>query len=102
MTAMIKDLNAIKKSILPCHPPIWAKHGHVQTILSHLIPSKIINENHQTHIIELEDGDQLFAKYYKGQIPSVIYLFHGLGGSSDSNYIQRTAIVARKLGMHVF
>lgn len=99
---MISKLAAIKDNINSCSPPRWATHGHLQTIFSHILPSPTINEEADIHIVNLDDGDQIYAQYYKGKNPTVVYLFHGLGGSSDSNYIQRTAIVARKLGFHVF
>jgi predicted alpha/beta-fold hydrolase len=39
--------------------------------------------------IPLDDGDILMAEYYKGYSDYMILLFHGLSGSTESDYIQR-------------
>lgn len=99
---MISKLESIKKEISPCSPPVWARTGHLQTIISHLIASPPLSQKGEVHVVKLSDGDELYATYYKGEKDVIVYLFHGLGGSTDSNYIQRTAILSRELGYHVF
>jgi hypothetical protein len=100
---MIKALKAARDSIYPCQPPIWAKTGHIQTLLGHLLPSPAVSEKGQTFLVDLnQDSEQIHTTYIKGSTSSVVYLFHGLGGSADAAYMQRTALVARLLGHHVF
>ncbi len=86
----IENIHALK-------PPIWARTGHLQTILSHLIPSPMLNFPLEEHIITLKDGDQLKIYIHRGQKPVVITLFHGLAGDIQSDYMQRTAVLAEKM-----
>lgn len=100
---MISKLQEARKTIPPCAPPLWASTGHLQTILGHLIPSPVISEAGKILNITLEiETERIHSTYYEGTTDTVVYLFHGLGGSVQSNYIQRTAILARSLGHHVF
>ena len=100
---MIKALKAARDSISPCSPPVWAKLGHLQTLFGHLLPSPALSEKGQTFLVDLnQDSEQIHTTYIKGSTSSVVYLFHGLGGSADAAYMQRTALVARLLGHHVF
>jgi predicted alpha/beta-fold hydrolase len=46
----------------------------------------------------LADGDRLVGFIQPGESDTVIYLFHGLGGSIDSGYMHRTARLALKRG----
>jgi len=90
-------------NIVPCRPPFWAYNGHLQTIIAHLIPSPTIKEDGVVFHIPLEsDQERIHSTYIKGQTKIVVYLFHGLSGSTQGDYMQRTAIMARKLGHHVF
>ncbi len=87
--------------IPPFRPPFWARDGHTQTIVAHLAPSPRLAEPGQRHEIALPDGDRLVARWHPAQDPAsdtVICLFHGLAGSSDSDYIHRSARVALSLG----
>lgn len=100
---LISSLEDTKASIPRCRPPIWAQTGHLQTILGHILPSEILTET-GTHLkISLETETELIhSTYLQGTSQFVIYLFHGLGGSSEASYMQRTAVRARNLGHHVF
>ena len=100
---MIERLEAARNSIPKCNPPFWASTGHLQTILAHLIPSPKVMERGEHLNITLEIAtERIHSTYLKGTTNTVVYLFHGLGGSIQSNYVQRTALVARSLGHHVF
>lgn len=88
----------LETPIITCRPPLWAKPGHSQTILGHLLPSKQLREEGEKHEIELLGGDRLVAHFYQGTSSLVVYLFHGLGGFSHGAYMQRTAIIAREMG----
>jgi|GEM_PF-260626 len=100
---MKSTLQNTRDSIPPCLPPIWAKTGHLQTILGHLLPSPKLFELGEEFRIPLNKSTEfIHTTYIKGTVPVVVYLFHGLGGDSESAYMQRTALVARSLGYHVF
>ena len=96
-------LNEARNSIPPCRPPVWARTGHLQTILGHLIPSETVAEKGQHLNITLEkESERIHSTYLAGTSYLVIYLFHGLGGTAEAAYMQRTAARARALGHHVF
>lgn len=85
-----------------CRPPFWAKSGHSQTMMGHLLPSPKILEESQELFIPVDDsGDKIHGTYVKGESRTMVYVFHGLGGSADAGYMQRTALVARSLGHHI-
>jgi uncharacterized protein len=86
----------------PCLPPRWAGNGHLQTLLGHLLPSPKLSLLGQRHEIILPDGDRLVGFFHEGDSKTVVYLFHGLSGTSDADYIHRTALVSRLLGHSVF
>lgn len=103
MDHLVEKLKSARKTIPACTPPIWASTGHLQTILGHLIPSQKVTEAGVHLNITLEkETERIHSTYIKGATNIVVYLFHGLGGSADSNYVQRTAIIARSMGHHVF
>lgn len=100
---MIENFKRAKESLPKCRPPFWAFDGHLQSILGHLLPSKTLKEKAEVIHISLQKGpDKVHSKYFEGEKPIVVYLFHGLGGSSEASYMHRTAIIARELGCHVF
>jgi predicted alpha/beta-fold hydrolase len=100
---MIEALKAARDNIPPCRPPFWARSGHLQTILGHLLPSSGLLEKGEELSVTLEnERERIHTTYVKGESSIVVYLFHGLGGSAEATYMQRTALVARSLGHHVF
>lgn len=103
MNKIVQCLNDATKEISPCLPPLWAKTGHLQTIMGHLLPSPKPSEKGVHLNITLDkEAERIHSTYLKGNSNTAIYLFHGLGGSTDAGYMQRTALVARRLGHHVF
>lgn len=99
---------------IDCRPPLWARGGHAQTILGHLLPSsgpRIAQgaPDVETHTIEVSAGDRLRAHFFRGRDPdhpgaqpeTLVLLFHGLGGSSSADYIRRIAGVCRGRGHSV-
>lgn len=92
----------IKLNLQPCVPPIWAPSGHAQTVLGHILPSPRLGELGERVEIALSGGDRLVAFLINGKSDTVVYLFHGLAGSTDSTYIHRTARVAMAQGHTVF
>ncbi len=81
-----------------CQVPFWAKSGHAQTILGHLLPSPRLGTKGKQFRIPTEDGDQLVAFVQEGGSDTVVYIFHGLAGSTDSTYMHRTSLIAQQLG----
>lgn len=103
MKTLIDSLKEARATIPLCTPPMWATTGHLQTLLGHLLPSNVLTEK-GTHLnVTLDkETERIHSTYIKGTTNTAIYLFHGLGGTSEASYMQRTAIRARELGHHVF
>ena len=100
---MIDLLKEARTTIPPCTPPVWARTGHLQTILGHLLPSEKVTENGLSLNVTLEkETERIHSTYLKGTSKFAIYLFHGLGGTAEASYMQRTAVKARAMGHHVF
>lgn len=92
----------IRSRIPPCVPPLWARTGHLQTILGHLLPSQTHLPLGKTYLIELEHPEEkLSATFYRGKENVLVYLFHGLAGDIEADYMRRTATVALDLGFSV-
>lgn len=88
---------------LPEFVPIFKNwSGHSQTLLGHLLKSPnlkdIKNINLENRVIKLSDGDELSLQLFRGSQPFTLSIFHGLGGDIDADYMQRTALLAYKLG----
>jgi len=52
--------------------------------------------------IPLPDGDRLVGFIQPGDSDTVVYIFHGLAGSTDSTYMHRSSILAQSAGHTVF
>ncbi len=91
-----------KEQLIKCQPPIWAKARHIHTIAAYLIPSENAGSFDERHLVPVSDGDHLLSFYFKGTKKISLYLFHGLSGDTDSSYMQRTCILGRNLGAHVY
>lgn len=52
--------------------------------------------------IPLPDGDRLIARKIDGKSDTVLYLFHGLTGSTEADYMQRTAALGVELGHTIY
>lgn len=99
----VDRLKDAKHRMLPCLPPVWARTGHQQTLLAHLLPSPVVRDAGEELLIPLETPEeQIHSTYLPGRSKTAVYLFHGLGGEADATYMQRSALVAKKLGHHVF
>ncbi len=85
-----------------CRPPFWARSGHAQTIIAHLWPSPEPDIPGKRLVIDLPDGDKLVADYYRGEDNrALLYLFHGLAGTSRSDYMNRMVRLGLSRGYHV-
>ncbi|MEM7199400.1 MAG: alpha/beta fold hydrolase [Planctomycetota bacterium] len=76
----------------PFRPPWWARGGHTQTIAAGVLPCRAPAVGGMARELELEDGDRvvLLHRPMPGST-RVVYLFHGLGGDSDSGCVRRAA-----------
>jgi hypothetical protein len=95
-------------------PPFWARGGHAQTLLGHFLRKGCELSEGRDIDIPLPDGDVLAAHLHEkgpdkihgksesGDSDTVVYLFHGLGGSICSGYMMRTAKLCQELGHTVF
>lgn len=83
---------------LPFHPARWAVGGHLQTLAGWLLPSNPPEPPWERLNLKLPDGDALVIKLARGDSDSVVYLFHGLGGSTDADYMRRAGAVFHGAG----
>lgn len=103
ISSIVESLRTIRSGVKPCSPPFWARTGHTQTILGHLLPSDKLKGIGTSLNVTLEsENERIHTTYIKGTSSIAVYLFHGLGGTSEASYMHRTALQAMKLGHHVF
>src|SRR5262245_6714409 len=77
-------------------PAPWIRGGHAQTIVSHLLKAPEINGKFERWVVNVDGGDELWCRFYPGRAggsgepvsKELAVLFHGLGGSADSKYMQ--------------
>ncbi len=93
---------SLKEKLIPCKPAAWARSGHAQTLLGHFLPSPILNTNDERIELLVSGGDTIVAHFIPGTSNTIVYAFHGLGGSSHRSYMQRTALIAQSFGHSVF
>ena len=98
-----------------CRAPLWARGGQAQTLLGYFLP--VTGEaldpalpDVERHELQLDGEDRVVvfeaapADAAGGERPldgAVVHLFHGLTGSSDSNYVRLAASVMRGAGARV-
>jgi uncharacterized protein len=83
---------------LPFRPVRWAMGGHLQTLAGWLLPSNPPEPPWERLNLKLPDGDALVIKLARGTSDSVVYLFHGLGGSTDADYMRRAGALFHGAG----
>ncbi len=84
--------------LAPCRPPWWARGGHAQTLMAHFLRSEAAALPWERLSLVLADGDTLKVRLARGSSGRVIYLFHGLGGDADRDYMRRAAARFHGLG----
>jgi predicted alpha/beta-fold hydrolase len=91
-------MNRAPKPLPSCRPPWWARGGHAQTLMGHFLHSPAADLPWERLSLILADGDTLKLRLAQGTSGRVVYLFHGLGGSVDRDYMQRAAARFHALG----
>ena len=103
----------IERFEVPCSAPRWARGGHAQTVLGFLLPSpgeRLFEDAPDVRRIELEPdgagGDRIVTfeapPLASGRLDGcLVHLFHGLTGSSESNYMRLSAQALRSAGASV-
>ncbi len=95
-------MGIVSRDLHPCAKPFWAPTGHSQTVLGFYLPTAPLEKKGEKFEIPLPDGDRLFIRYLAGTSHTIVYLLHGLGGDTNSNYMVRTARICQKLGHSVY
>lgn len=80
-------------------PPFWALGGHQQTLWGHFLYSPQFTQSIPFENVALSNGDQLAIQVIQKNSEIVVSLFHGLSGSTESDYMQRTARICEQLGL---
>ncbi len=79
------------------HRPRYLFNAHLETIIPSMF-YQVVNVSYQRERMELADGDFLDLDWLSNEANRLVILSHGLEGSSDRHYIQRTAGFFNKLG----
>ncbi|MEC8495200.1 MAG: alpha/beta fold hydrolase [Planctomycetota bacterium] len=110
-------LRAVKLSryAVRCRAPLWARGGQAQTLLGYFLPvtgealapslpgvaRHEIRLDGEDRVVVFEAAPERAVEQVRPLEGAVVHLFHGLAGSSDSNYVRLTASVMRWAGAHV-
>lgn len=91
---------AVRRYERPCTPPLWARGGHAQTLLAHLLPSggeRVSRATHASREVALADGERLVVHETGGTSDARVILMHGLSGDANADYVRvaREALAAR-------
>ena len=92
----------MQRYFIPCQPPLWARGGHAQTLLGHLLPSpgERVEESsgYVRREIDLGDGDRLVVFALQGSTGVRVLLMHGLSGDVNAEYMRLAAASLRAAG----
>lgn len=99
-------MTAIGRYELACTPPRWARGGHAQTILAHVLPSRgarrALLAAARRREVALADGDRLVLLELPGSSGVRVHLFHGLSGDVQADYMLRSARALGAAGHEVW
>lgn len=105
------DRSSVTPYDAPLAPPRWARGGQAQTLLGYCLsaggtPLRPGERGATRREVELDDGDRLVVvdgpPLCDGPLAGVtVHLFHGLSGSTDSNYIGLVSSELRGAGAFV-
>lgn len=85
-------------ALAPCAPPLWARGGHAQTLLGHLLPWRAPVVSGRRHEVPLPDGDALVVRHEKGTSGVLVLIAHGLSGDATADYVRGSAAALRRSG----
>ena len=88
----------LRRPALACIPPWWARGAHLQTLAAQYLPSRVPDLPWERERLDLGDGDALALRALPGRSGVVVHLFHGLAGSVDGHYMNRTAALCHARG----
>ena len=91
-------------AIDPLIPDNYLESGWLQTIATQFWPRNVLRLGHESHLVELDNRDQLCIVEMKPskKAHAVIILVHGLNGDYLSHYIQRMAMQSNQQGWLVY
>lgn len=80
----------------PYRPPIYIRNGHLNTIIGNYIKTTADALLGEREIISYQDQNS--TSVYVHEYPSnwVVLVFHGLGGSVESDFVSRTVQAGRR------
>ena len=84
--------------LAPCAPPPWARGGHAQTLLAHLLPWRAPLVSGRRYEVPLPDGDALVVRHEPGTSGVLVSIAHGLSGDATSDYVRGSAAALRRAG----
>lgn len=85
-------------NLKPCSPKGLYKDRHVNTIAAYYTRLPFQIEQGELWDIPLQDGDLLKARFHAGSSEWIVVLIHGLGGSTESNYM--IGVTYKALGLN--
>ncbi len=89
-------------------PHKWLNGGHLQTVIGKFTEQRIVPARAERVAVHFDDGDETYVeldpptgKQDALGKKSVVFLFHGLGGSARSGYLTRLSHKLTSMGYHV-
>lgn len=86
------------RALEPCEPPPYARGGHAQTVLGHLLPWSAPPVRGRRHELPLPDGDRLVLRHEAGTSGLLALLMHGLSGDAQADHVRGCAAALRARG----
>jgi uncharacterized protein len=87
--------------LIAFQPPLLCWNPHSQTILGEVLPSRGLISRGEKMLVHFPGGDQVVCRLFRRESPTLVVLFHGLAGSTNSKYMQRVARELLKAGYSV-
>ena len=108
-TATVRTFGVVENMTNEFVTPFGWGSGHLQTVRSRVVPNNYDLETvgqHRNGLVPMKDGsgDQLGVRLhqtYRRSSLGLVVLIHGLGGSSESDYVQATAMSLLAAGFNV-
>lgn len=95
------EFTKIDLKLNPFEPLLPLLTGHTQTVLGYIITAKHAEAQYTEQILQLDDGDELLLEYLDNKSDKTVSIYHGFTGSSQADYIRRSANLAQDLGWNI-